>query len=138
MLFPKRTKYRKAHKGRIHGSAKGGFSLNFGAFGLKALQPERLTAMQIEAARRAITRHIKRQGRVWIRIFPDLPVSQKPAEVRMGKGKGTPEYWACRVKPGRILFELDGVSEDLAKRAFELGAAKLPIHTKFITRGVRL
>ena len=121
MLFPKRTKYRKAHKGRIHGIAKGGFALNFGAFGLKALQPERLTARQIEAARRAITRHIKRQGRVWIRIFPDLPVSKKPAEVRMGKGKGTPEYWACRVKPGRILFELDGVSEDLAKRAFELG-----------------
>ena len=132
MLFPKRTKFRKAHKGRIHGIAKGGFTLNFGAFGLKALQPERLTARQIEAARRAITRHIKRQGRVWIRIFPDLPVSQKPAEVRMGKGKGTPEYWACRVKPGRILFELDGVSEDLAKRAFELGAAK------FITRGVKL
>ena len=115
MLFPKKTKYRKAHKGRIHGNAKGGFSLNFGAFGLKALQPERITARQIEAARRAITRHIKRQGRVWIRIFPDLPVSQKPAEVRMGKGKGTPEYWACRVKPGRILFELDGVSENLLK-----------------------
>ena len=115
MLFPKRTKYRKAHKGRIHGMRKRRFFLNFGAFGLKALQPERLTARQIEAARRAITRHIKRQGRVWIRIFPDLPVSQKPAEVRMGKGKGTPEYWACRVKPGRILFELDGVNEDLAK-----------------------
>tara|TARA_B100000579_G_C22743038_1_gene810097 strand:+ start:509 stop:925 length:417 start_codon:yes stop_codon:yes gene_type:complete len=138
MLSPKRTKFRKAHKGRIHGSAKGGTLLNFGAFGLKALQPERITARQIEAARRAITRHIKRQGRVWIRIFPDVPVSQKPTEVRMGKGKGTPEYWACRVKPGRILFELDGVDETLAKRAFELGAAKLPISTKFITRGIKL
>ena len=138
MLSPKRTKFRKAHKGRIHGNAKGGTLLNFGAFGLKALQPERITARQIEAARRAITRHIKRQGRVWIRIFPDVPVSQKPTEVRMGKGKGTPEYWACRVKPGRILFELDGVDETLAKRAFELGAAKLPISTKFITRGIKL
>ncbi len=138
MLSPKRTKFRKAHKGRIHGNAKGGTTLNFGAFGLKALQPERITARQIEAARRAITRHIKRQGRVWIRIFPDVPVSQKPTEVRMGKGKGTPEYWACRVKPGRILFELDGVEQELAKRAFELGAAKLPITTKFITRGIKL
>jgi large subunit ribosomal protein L16 len=109
MLSPKRTKFRKAHKGRIHGNAKGGTTLNFGAYGLKALQPERITARQIEAARRAITRHIKRQGRVWIRIFPDVPVSQKPTEVRMGKGKGTPEYWACRIKPGRILFELEGV-----------------------------
>ena len=138
MLAPKRTKFRKAHKGRIHGNAKGGTTLNFGAYGLKALQPERITARQIEAARRAITRHIKRQGRVWIRIFPDVPVSQKPTEVRMGKGKGTPEYWACRIKPGRILFELDGVDELLAKRAFELGAAKLPISTKFITRGIKL
>ena len=138
MLSPKRTKYRKAHKGRIHGTAKGGTKLNFGAFGLKALQPERITARQIEAARRAITRHIKRQGRVWIRIFPDVPVSQKPTEVRMGKGKGTPEYWACRVKPGRILFELDGIDEELAKRAFELGAAKLPIQTKFVTRGIKI
>ena len=138
MLSPKRTKFRKAHKGRIHGNAKGGTTLNFGAFGLNALQPERITARQIEAARRAITRHIKRQGRVWIRIFPDVPVSQKPTEVRMGKGKGTPEYWACRVKPGRILFELDGVEQELAKRAFELGAAKLPITTKFITRGIKL
>ena len=138
MLSPKRTKFRKAHKGRIHGNAKGGTTLNFGAYGLKALQPERITARQIEAARRAITRHIKRQGRVWIRIFPDVPVSQKPTEVRMGKGKGTPEYWACRVKPGRILFELDGIDESLAKRAFELGAAKLPISTKFITRGIKL
>ena len=138
MLSPKRTKFRKAHKGRIHGNAKGGTTLNFGAYGLKALQPERITARQIEAARRAITRHIKRQGRVWIRIFPDVPVSQKPTEVRMGKGKGTPEYWACRIKPGRILFELDGVDESLAKRAFELGAAKLPISTKFVTRGIKL
>ena len=138
MLSPKRTKFRKAHKGRIHGNAKGGTTINFGAYGLKALQPERITARQIEAARRAITRHIKRQGRVWIRIFPDVPVSQKPTEVRMGKGKGTPEYWACRIKPGRILFELDGVDESLAKRAFELGAAKLPISTKFITRGIKL
>ena len=138
MLSPKRTKFRKAHKGRIHGNAKGGTTLNFGAYGLKAMQPERITARQIEAARRAITRHMKRQGRVWIRIFPDVPVSQKPTEVRMGKGKGTPEYWACRIKPGRILFELDGVDELLAKRAFELGAAKLPISTKFITRGIKL
>ncbi|WP_029009706.1 50S ribosomal protein L16 [Azospirillum halopraeferens] len=134
MLSPKRTKYRKAHKGRIHGNAKGGTALNFGAFGLKALEPERITARQIEAARRTITRHIKRQGRVWIRVFPDVPVSTKPAEVRMGSGKGTPEYWAARVKPGRILFELDGVPHDLAKRAFELAAAKLPIKTKFVTR----
>ena len=138
MLSPKRTKFRKAHKGRIHGNAKGGTTLNFGAFGLKALQPDRITARQIEAARRAITRHIKRQGRVWIRVFPDVPVSQKPTEVRMGKGKGTPEYWACRIKPGRILFELDGIDESLAKRAFELGAAKLPISTKFITRGIKI
>ena len=134
MLFPKRTKYRKAHKGRIHGNAKGGFSLNFGAFGLKALQPDRLTARQIEAARRAITRHIKRQGRVWIRIFPDLPVSQKPAEVRMGKGKGSPEYYACRVKPGRIIFEVDGVSEEIAREALYKASAKLPIKTKFVKR----
>ena len=138
MLSPKRTKFRKAHKGRIHGNAKGGTALNFGAFGLKAMQPDRITARQIEAARRAITRHIKRQGRVWIRVFPDVPVSQKPTEVRMGKGKGTPEYWACRIKPGRILFELDGINESLAKRAFELGAAKLPISTKFITRGIKI
>ena len=138
MLSPKRTKFRKAHKGRIHGNAKGGTTLNFGAFGLKAMQPERITARQIEAARRAITRHIKRQGRVWIRVFPDVPVSQKPTEVRMGKGKGAPEYWVCRIKPGRILFELDGIDESLAKRAFELGAAKLPISTKFIKRGIKI
>ena len=134
MLSPKRTKFRKAHKGRLKGEAKGGTDLNFGAYGLKALEPERITARQIEAARRAMTRHIRRQGRVWIRVFPDLPVSQKPAEVRQGKGKGSPEYWAARVKPGRIMFELDGVPLDLARRAFELASAKLPIKTKFVTR----
>ena len=134
MLSPKRTQYRKAHKGRIKGLAKGGFSLNFGQFGLKALEPERITARQIEAARRAITRAMKRAGRVWIRIFPDVPVSLKPAEVRMGSGKGSPEFWVCRVKPGRIMFEIDGVALDLAKEALALGAAKLPIKTKFIAR----
>ncbi len=134
MLSPKRTKFRKAHKGRIHGKAKGGFTLNFGSYGLKATSPERVTARQIEAARRAMTRHMKRAGRVWIRIFPDVPVSQKPAEVRQGKGKGTPEYWACRVKPGRIMFEVDGVPRDVAERAFELAAAKLPVSTKFVSR----
>ena len=134
MLSPKRTKYRNAHKGRIHGNAKGGTALNFGAYGLKALEPERVTARQIEAARRAMTRHMKRAGKVWIRIFPDVPVSQKPAEVRQGKGKGNPEFWAARVKPGRIMFELDGVPLEIAKRAFELAAAKLPIRTKFVTR----
>ena len=134
MLSPKRTKYRKAHKGRIHGLAKGGTDLNFGTFGLKALQPERVTARQIEAARRAITRAMKRVGRVWIRIFPDVPVSLKPAEVRMGSGKGSPDFWVARVKPGRIMFEIDGVSPDLAKEALALGAAKLPIKTKFIAR----
>ncbi|AWK86601.1 50S ribosomal protein L16 [Azospirillum thermophilum] len=134
MLSPKRTKYRKAHKGRIHGNAKGGTELNFGSFGLKALEPERITARQIEAARRAITRTMKRQGRVWIRVFPDLPVTTKPAEVRMGSGKGSPEYWAARVKPGRILFELDGVPADVAKLAFALAAAKLPIKTKVVSR----
>tara|TARA_B110000238_G_scaffold130242_1_gene140647 strand:- start:186 stop:602 length:417 start_codon:yes stop_codon:yes gene_type:complete len=134
MLSPKRTKFRKAFKGRIHGNAKGGTSLTFGSFGMKALQPERITARQIEAARRAITRHIKRQGRVWIRIFPDVPVTKKPTEVRMGKGKGSVEFWAARVKPGRIMFELDGVSEALAREALELGNAKLPIRTKFVTR----
>mgnify|MGYP002725556008 CR=1 FL=1 len=134
MLSPKRTKFRKAHKGRIHGKAKGGSVLNFGAYGLKATSPERVTARQIEAARRAMTRHMKRAGRVWIRIFPDVPVSQKPAEVRQGKGKGTPEYWAARVKPGRIMFEVDGVPLEVAKRAFELAAAKLPLQTRFVTR----
>ena len=134
MLQPKRTKFRKAHKGRIHGLAKGGFSLSFGGYGLKALEPERVTARQIEAARRAITRAMKRQGRVWIRIFPDVPVSSKPTEVRMGKGKGAPEFWAARVKPGRIMFEIDGVPEDIAREALRLGAAKLPIKTRFIQR----
>ena len=134
MLQPKRTKFRKAHKGRIKGIAKGGFTLNFGSYGLKALEPERVTARQIEATRRAITRHMKRAGRVWIRIFPDVPVSKKPTEVRMGKGKGTPEFWACRVKPGRIMFEIDGVSEVVAREALELGAAKLPIKTRIVKR----
>tara|TARA_X000001036_G_scaffold413374_1_gene427590 strand:- start:116 stop:535 length:420 start_codon:yes stop_codon:yes gene_type:complete len=134
MLSPKRTKFRKAHKGRIKGVAQAGTQLNFGSFGLKALQPERITSRQIEAARRAMTRHMKRQGRVWIRIFPDVPVSKKPAEVRQGKGKGTPEYWACRVKPGRIMFEVGGVSEDIAREAFQLASAKLPIKTKFVAR----
>jgi large subunit ribosomal protein L16 len=134
MLAPKRSKYRKAHKGRIHGLAKGGTTLNFGAYGLKALDPGRITARQIEAARRAITRHIRRAGRVWIRIFPDVPVSQKPAEVRMGSGKGSPEFWVCRVKPGRIMFELDGVSAGIAREAFDLAAAKLPVGTRFVIR----
>jgi len=134
MLSPKRTKYRKAHKGRIHGNAKGGTALNFGAYGLKATTPERVTARQIEAARRAMTRHMKRAGRVWIRIFPDVPVSKKPPEVRQGKGKGTPEFWAARVKPGRIMFEVDGVPMSVAKKAFELAAAKLPLQTRFVTR----
>ncbi|MEX2449808.1 MAG: 50S ribosomal protein L16 [Rhodospirillales bacterium] len=134
MLSPKRTKFRKAHKGRIHGKAKGGYQLNFGAYGLKAMAPCRLTARQIEAARRTITRHMKRAGRVWIRVFPDLPVSQKPAEVRQGKGKGAPEYWACRIKPGRVMFEIDGVSLTIAREAMELASAKLPIKTRFIVR----
>jgi large subunit ribosomal protein L16 len=134
MLAPKRTKYRKAHKGRIHGNAKGGTTLNFGAYGLKAVEPDRITARQIEAARRTITRHLKREGRVWIRIFPDVPVSIKPAEVRMGSGKGSPEYWVVRVKPGRILFEIDGVSRAVAEEAFTLAAAKLPIRTRLVTR----
>ena len=134
MLQPKRTKYRKAFKGRISGAAKGGFNLDFGAFGLKAMEPDRLTARQIEAARRAITRHMKRAGRVWIRVFPDVPVSKKPAEVRMGSGKGAPEFWVARVKPGRVLFELDGVSVQVAREALELAAAKLPIKTRFVAR----
>lgn len=134
MLQPKRTNFRKAHKGRIKGVAKAGFTLNFGSFGLKAMEPDRVTARQIEAARRAITRHMKRAGRVWIRIFPDVPVSKKPTEVRMGKGKGTPEFWACRVKPGRIMFEIEGVPEDLAHEALRLGAMKLPIKTRVVGR----
>ncbi len=134
MLQPKRTKYRKAHKGRIHGNAKGGTTLNFGSYGIKALEPERVTARQIESARRTITRHMKRAGKLWIRIFPDVPVSQKPTEVRMGKGKGTPEFWCCRVKPGRILFELEGVPLEVAREACLRASSKLPIKTKFVTR----
>lgn len=134
MLQPKKTKYRKQHKGRIKGNAKGGAQLNFGQFGLKALEPERVTSRQIEAARRAISRHMKRVGRLWIRIFPDVPVTAKPAEVRMGKGKGSVDRWVCRVKPGRIMFELDGVPEEVAREAFERAAAKLPIKTKFVAR----
>lgn len=134
MLSPKRTKFRKQFKGRIHGTATKGATLSFGSYGLKTLEPERITARQIEACRRAITRQMKRQGKVWIRIFPDVPVSQKPAEVRMGKGKGSPEYWAARVKPGRILFEIDGVADEIANEALRLGAAKLPVQCKIITR----
>jgi large subunit ribosomal protein L16 len=134
MLAPKRTKFRKAHKGRIHGNAKGATTLNFGSYGLKAMTPGRVTARQIEASRRAITRHMKRSGRVWIRIFPDVPVTQKPAEVRQGKGKGSVEYWAAKVKPGRIMFEIDGVPKDVASVALELAAAKLPVRTRIVTR----
>ena len=134
MLQPKKTKFRKAFKGRMNGNAKGGTALNFGSFGLKALEPERVTARQIEAARRAITRQMNRAGRVWIRVFPDLPVSKKPTEVRMGKGKGSPEFWAARVKPGKIMFEIDGVGEETAREALRLGAAKLPIRTRVVTR----
>jgi large subunit ribosomal protein L16 len=134
MLQPKKTKFRKAHKGRIHGAAKGGATLAFGEFGLKAMAPDRITARQIEAARRAIARAMKRQGKVWIRVFPDVPVSKKPLEVRMGSGKGSPEFWVARVKPGRIMFELDGVSLEVAKEALSLAAAKLPIKTKFVAR----
>ena len=134
MLQPKRTKFRKQHKGRIHGDAKGGSDLNFGSFGLKSIEPERVTARQIEAARRAITRHMKRQGRVWIRIFPDTPVSAKPTEVRMGSGKGSIDFWACKVKPGRIMFEIDGVAEPIAREALRLGAMKLPVTTRIVAR----
>jgi len=134
MLQPMRTKFRKAHKGRIHGTSKAGTQLNFGQYGLKALEPDRVTARQIEAARRALTRHMKRAGRVWIRIYPDVPVSKKPIEVRMGKGKGTPEFWVCRVKPGRIMFEVDGVPVQVAKEALALAAAKLSVKTRFIER----
>lgn len=136
MLLPKKTKFRKAFKGRIHGLASSGTTVSFGSYGLKAVEPARITARQIEAARRAITRHIRRVGRVWIRIFPDIPVSKKPAEVRMGSGKGSPEFWVCRVKPGRIMFELDGVATEVAEKAFELAAAKLPIQTRFVKRMV--
>jgi large subunit ribosomal protein L16 len=134
MLQPKRTKFRKMQKGRIKGAAKGGTELNFGTFGLKAQEPARITARQIEAARRAMTRQMKRAGRVWIRIFPDVPVSKKPTEVRMGKGKGTPEFWAARVKPGRIMFEIGGVGEQVAREALRLGAAKLPIKARVVAR----
>ena len=134
MLQPKRTKFRKAHKGRIKGVAKGGTSLNFGSYGLKSLDANRVTARQIEATRRAITRHMKRQGRVWIRIFPDVPVTKKPTEVRMGKGKGSVEFWCAKVKPGRVMFEIDGVSDAVAREALRLGAAKLPVRTKVVTR----
>ena len=134
MLQPKRTKFRKAFKGRIHGNAKGGTELNFGAFGLKAMEPDRITARQIEAARRAISRHVKRGGRIWIRIFPDKPVSQKPAEVRMGNGKGNPEYYVAEIQPGKIVFEIVGVPEELAREAFRLAAAKLPLRTTFVAR----
>ncbi len=134
MMQPKKTKYRKAHKGRIKGAAKGGYSLNFGQFGLKAVTPERITARQIEAARRAISRHVKRAGRLWIRIFPDVPISKKPAEVRMGSGKGGVEYWAARVDAGRIMFEIDGVPEQIAREAFDRASAKLPVKTRFIAR----
>lgn len=134
MLQPKRTKFRKMHKGRIHGKAKGGSGLNFGSYGLKAIEPERVTARQIEAARRAMTRHMKRQGRVWIRIFPDTPISAKPIEVRMGKGKGTVDRWAAKVKPGRIMFEIDGVNDTVAREALRLGAMKLPLKTRTVVR----
>ncbi|MAU87017.1 MAG: 50S ribosomal protein L16 [Alphaproteobacteria bacterium] len=134
MLQPKKTKFRKMHKGRISGNAKGGFALNFGSYGLKSLEPSRVTARQIEAARRAMTRHMKRAGRVWIRIFPDVPVSKKPTEVRMGKGKGSVEYWAAKVKPGRVMFEIDGVSIEVAREALSLAAAKLPVKCKIVSR----
>ena len=134
MLAPKRTKYRKAHKGRVKGLATSGTRLTFGSYGMKAMTPGRITARQLEAARRAITRHMKRVGRVWIRVFPDVPVSTKPAEVRMGSGKGTPEYWMVRIKPGRIMFEIDGVPRTVAEEAFTLGAAKLPVQTRFVSR----
>ena len=136
MLSPKRTKFRKAHKGRIHGNAKGGTQLNFGAYGLKAMTPERVTARQIEAARRAMTRHIKRGGKIWIRVFPDKPITGKPLEVRQGKGKGNVEYWVAQIQPGRVLYEVEGVSEELAREAFQLAAAKLPIQTTFVKRSV--
>lgn len=134
MQQPKRTKFRKQFKGRLHGNAKGGTALNFGQFGLKATTPARMTARQIEAARRAITRSMKRAGRVWIRVFPDVPVSKKPTEVRMGKGKGSPEYWMVRIKPGRIMFEIDGVSREVAEEALSLAASKLPMDTRIVER----
>ena len=135
-MAPKKTKYRKQFKGRIHGNAKGNYNLNYGSYGLKALQPERVNSRQIESARKAITRYLKRAGKMWIRIFPDVPVSKKPAEVRMGKGKGANEFWACRVKPGRIMFEVDGVNVNEARKALSLAAAKLPIKSKFVERNI--
>ena len=134
MLQPKRTKFRKQFKGRIKGLAKGGSDLNFGTYGLKSVEPERVTARQIEAARRAMTRHMKRQGRVWIRIFPDVPVTSKPTEVRMGKGKGSVDFWACKVKPGRVMFEIDGVEDGVAREALRLAAMKLPVKTRIVVR----
>ena len=134
MLQPKRTKFRKQHKGRIHGDAKGGSDLTFGHYGLKATEPDRITARQIEAARRALTRHMKRQGRVWIRVFPDVPVTTKPIEVRMGKGKGSVDYWVCKVKPGRIMFEVDGVEEEVAREALRLASMKLSVKTRIMAR----
>jgi large subunit ribosomal protein L16 len=134
MLQPKRTKFRKQFKGRIHGLAKGGSVINFGSYGLKAIEPERITSRQIEAARRALTRHMKRQGRVWIRIFPDIPVTAKPIEVRMGKGKGSVDRWVAKVKPGRVMFEVDGVAEDVAKEALRLAAMKLAVKCRFVVR----
>ena len=136
MLQPKRTKFRKQHKGRIHGEAKGGFNLNFGSYALKATEPERVTARQIEAARRAITRHIKRQGRLWIRVFPDKPITKKPIEVRMGSGKGNVEYWVAQIQPGRMIYEVEGVTEEVAREAFRLAAAKLPLRTTFVSRQI--
>ena len=136
MLQPKRMKFRKAHKGRIHGNAKGGTALNFGAYGLKAVSPERVTARQIEAARRAMTRHVKRGGKIWIRVFPDKPITEKPLEVRQGKGKGNVEYWVAEIRPGKMLYEMEGVNEDIAREAFILAAAKLPIKTTVVTRTV--
>ena len=136
MLQPEKTKYRKAHKGRIHGHAKGGTALNFGAYGLKATSPGRISARQIEAARRAITRHMRRVGKLWIRVFPDVPVSKKPLEVRMGKGKGNVEYWVCKIQPGRVLYEMEGVNETIAREAFRLASAKLPFKTTFVSRQV--
>ena len=137
MLQPKKTKFRKAHKGRIKGVATSATTLNYGTYGLKSLEAERITARQIEAARVAMTRFMKRAGRVWVRIFPDVPVSKNPVEVRMGKGKGSPEYWACRVKPGKIMFEVDGVSHEVAKQAFGRAAAKLPVKTKVVEQLIK-
>ena len=136
MLQPKRTKFRKIHKGRNRGLAIAGGQVSFGSYGLKAITRGQITAREIEAARRAMTRHVKRQGKIWIRVFPDKPITQKPLEVRMGKGKGNVEYWVCPIQPGRVLYEIDGVSEELAREAFALAAAKLPFKTTFVSRTV--